>query len=43
MEIPAQEAFRTPNRQGQRRNPAYHITVKTLNMRTRENIESYKI
>ena len=36
--IDIQEAYRTPNRLDQKRNPSYHIIVKTLNAQNKERI-----
>jgi hypothetical protein len=38
MVIQVQEAFRTPNRQDQKRTSPQHIIVKTLNMQNKERI-----
>ena len=40
MPINIQEAYRTPNRLDQKRNPSHHIIVKTPNAQNKERISS---
>jgi hypothetical protein len=37
--IQVQEAYRTPNHQGQKRNTPRHIIIKTLNIQNKERIQ----
>ena len=42
MPMNIQEAYRTPNRLGQKRNSSHHIAVTILNAQKRKNIKSSK-
>lgn len=42
MPIPTQEAYRAPNRQDQKRNSPWQVTVKTFKHRIKKEFESWK-